>query len=213
MAVTLASLQTEAQLLFNESTSTTNGIFTSTFVLAAYNMFCDEWEDEMELRGSPTTYVVPASTTAIAFSSLGTSILQLQRLEVLDSSTGDVTAEILPRPKGSDSGYFIFNSSLYLNSDDGFSAATTVRSWFTRQAVRATTTSANADVHSGNERAVLIPYLLWAGYTRAKKPVTAEGFRRQFDYNFKRMMQKIHRQANPEHEAFEVRDSYTPLSG
>lgn len=211
MAVTLATLQTEVQTLFNESTTTVNGIFTSAFVIALHNQFLDEKEWEMKLELAPISYTLAADASSVSMSTIGSTLLSVRLIETLDDA-GDVAGHINPLPRGSSSGYYIWNDTVYFNGDTS-DDTTDLRFWGFRKGTRATATTDNCDIHSGNERAVFLPYLLWGGYMRAKKPVVADGFRLQFENAFAKMLKKRARQANPLHETFGVHEDYGPLTG
>lgn len=212
MAVTLATLLTESQTRFLESTSTTTGVITSAFVLSVVNEFYDERETDMMLPHNYVDYTFSAGVSAVAFSSISSSLLTITKVESLDSS-GDVNGEVYPRPQGDTYGYHVYNSSLYLNGRDSDSTTTSVRVWGTRSITRATATSQNADVHEGSERSVLLPLILSKAYERVKNFSAADGYMARHNDAFDKMMNKFSRKSNPKFQYAEVSEAYEPLTG
>lgn len=212
MAVALSTLQDEAQTRFNESTSTTNGIFTDSFVLSVVNEFYDEREVDMELQLAPIEYTIAAAATSVALSTLNANLISITKIEQQDD-TGEVTGTIPERPQGDSYGYYIWNGSVYFNDRTASSASSKIKVWGRRKATRATAISDNADVHSGNERSVLIPLLLAKGYERARKFAIADGYMRRHDDAFTRMMVKFYEQSKPKAAHLETSEAYAPLTG
>ena len=213
MAVTLASVQTDAKLIYGEASGTTNGIFTDNFCIMAHNRFLDEYELEMELEIDPTSYTWAASTTAVALSSISSTMISIQKIEVLDDDS-DYDYDILPLPRGSNEGFYLWNDKVWLNGDtSGPTEAISMVLLGFRKGTRVSATSSNVDIHSGSERAVMTPYLLYLGSLRAKKFAAAEGFRKEFEVAFDGMKRKRSQQANPQFESWTVSDGYGPLTG
>lgn len=211
MAVTLATLLSEAQTRFQESTSTTNGIFTSAFVLSVVNEFYDERELDMELEGGPTDLTIAANTSTYALSSIASSAYAVQRIVTVDSDDEE-TGELPPRSVGDTYGYHIRGATIYFNGTVN-STSQDLRFWWLRTATRATATTDNADVHSGSERSVLLPLLLWKGYERAKLFAEAGVYEKQHNNAFNKMMKKVKQRTNPFNESWGIAEGYGPLTG
>lgn len=213
MAVTLASIQTDAKYFYGESSATTNGIFTDAFCITAHNRFLDEYELEMELEMDPVAYTWAAATTAVALSSISSTMISIQLIEVLDTS-GNVDYTIPPKPRNADGGFYMLNDKVWLNGDaDGPDDSISMRFIGFRKGTRISATSSNVDIHTNSERAVFTPYLLYRGSLRAKKHVAAEGHKHEFLDAFAVMKRKRAQQANPQFESWCVSDSYGPLTG
>lgn len=212
MAVTIDTLRDEAQVRFFEDTATTTGVFTDAFVLSVINEFYDEREADMQLPLDSTVYTFAAGASAAAFSSISTSLLTITKVEGLDSS-GEVNGEVYPRPQGDSYGYFVYNTSLYLNGRDSDSAASSVRVWGTRTITRATSVSDNADVHTGSERAVLLPLFLAKAYERTKRFDRADGYMVRHTDAFDKMMTKFFGKSKPKFQYAELSEAYEPLTG
>jgi hypothetical protein len=206
MAVTLETLKTETLRKLQESTTSPNSLFKSDDFLDWANEYYDSYEAEMELEGAPVEYTWAAGASSVALSTISATLIQIRYMEVLDSA-GEVTGKLVPRPKGEKDGFFVWNDTVYLNGDAPTSAMT-VKVWPFRKATRATAISDNADVHSGNERAVLIPWFLHQAQIKEKNYAVSDGYFRLFDTRFKRMMKKRRQQANPAAEAWGVSDDW-----
>jgi len=213
MATTLASVQTDAKLIYGEAAATTNGVFTDNFCIMAHNRFLDEYELEMELEVDPISYTWAALTTAVALSSINSSVISIQAIEVLDDDN-DFDYLMEPRPRNANDGFYMWNDKVYLNGDSGGpSDAITMKILGFRRGTRVSATSSNVDIHSGSERAVMTPYLLYLGNLRAKRFAAAEGFRKEFLTAYDGMKRKRTQQVNPQFESWRVSDDYGPLTG
>jgi hypothetical protein len=211
LAVTLQTIKSETQERLQESATSPNSLFKDSDYLGWYNQWCDKYEDRMQLQGGPVTVTLAAGATTIPLTTIGTDVLEIRSIEVLNSD-GKVSGEVQPRPRGSSSGYFIWGDTIRFNTDAS-TTTTTLQVWYFRKATRATVISANVDIHSGSERDVLIPWNMAQANLKNKKPATAQGFLSMAEDAFRSMMRKRNRQANPASETLTVSDAYGPMTG
>lgn len=211
MAVTISTIKGEVLSDLQESTTST--FLTDTNFVSFTNDFYEEYGAELELQGGPTDYTWGASTTAVPFSSVATSMWQVYRIEVLDTS-GDVGSILLPRPRGHNEGFFIWNNSVYLNPQgEAPDEDTSTRWWYYRVPTAATSVSSNIDLHSGFERSVMKPWYMYKAYLKMRKFSIADGFLAMFERSMKRMKRDRYKQAKPPHDSLVVSDDYSSLTG